>query len=225
VTNDFNEQQRFLFYGNPGADLLLDPDDIHTETFKHVRILHFGSISLIQQPAKSATLKALAVARQLGLSISFDPNLRPVLWPSLRKARTEILRVLPICGVLKLNHAEWDFLFPGRRFEEFFSLSGAQGIRLLAVTMGGGGAFVSTPQASGRRHDRRWRWIHGRHSLFVDQSRTTNLFGGPIETDRRVRQHRRRAHLRAAGSDPGVSISPRSTGVFEKRKQTSILTY
>lgn len=150
ITNDANEQQRFVFYGNPGADVLLSPRDIRASYLRKARIFHFGSISLIREPSRSATLKALALARKFGLTVSFDPNLRPALWPSLRRARSEILRALPACDVLKLNEFEWEFLFPGRRFEEFFSLAPARKIRLLAVTLGRGGSFVATPAGAAR---------------------------------------------------------------------------
>jgi fructokinase len=101
VTNDANEGQRFVFYGSPGADALLQAGDIQSDYLRHARVFHFGSISLIQEPARSATLKALKLAHKFDLTISSDPNLRPALWASLQKARTEILRTLSQCHVLE----------------------------------------------------------------------------------------------------------------------------
>ena len=75
VTNDSDEQQRFVFYGN--ADTQLESRDIRESYICRAKFFHFGSISLIQEPSRSATLAALRIARKHGLTISFDPNLRP----------------------------------------------------------------------------------------------------------------------------------------------------
>ena len=144
VTNDSNERQRFVFYGNPGADTLLDSREIEGDYLRRTKILHFGSISLIQEPARSATITAIDVARENGLMVSFDPNLRPALWPSLELARQEILKVLKFCHILKVNKSEWEFLFPGRRFEESLALLWKRGIKLASVTLGADGALLAS---------------------------------------------------------------------------------
>jgi sugar/nucleoside kinase (ribokinase family) len=144
VTNDSNEHQRFIFYGDPGADVLLQSSEIKVNYLRRARVLHFGSISLIREPARSATLAAIRLACQNGLLVSFDPNLRPALWPNLKQARREILNALGYCDILKVNESEWEFLFPGRRFEEAFSLLQKRGIKLAAVTLGPKGAVLAT---------------------------------------------------------------------------------
>ncbi|HVN79114.1 MAG TPA: carbohydrate kinase [Terriglobia bacterium] len=147
VTNDADERQRFLFYGNPGADVLLRPKDIRAGYLKSARAFHFGSISLIQDPAHSATLAAIAQARRFGLIISFDPNLRPHLWPSLRQAKRQILKALKFCQVLKLSDSEWEFLFPGQSFQTGLDQLWETGVQLVAMTLGGKGAMVANRQA------------------------------------------------------------------------------
>jgi fructokinase len=144
VTNDSNEQQRFIFYGNPGADVLLQSSKIEENYLRRAQILHFGSISLIEEPARSATMAAIRLARKNGLLVSFDPNLRPALWQSLKQAHRAILEALNYCHILKVNDSEWEFLFPGRRFEESFFLLRRRGIRLAAVTLGPKGAILAS---------------------------------------------------------------------------------
>jgi fructokinase len=147
VTNDADEQQRFLFYGNPGADVLLRSQDIKASYLKNARGLHFGSISLIQEPARSATLTAIELARRFGLMVSFDPNLRPHLWPSLRHAKRQILEALKFCQVLKLSDSEWEFLFPGQSFQTGLDPLWKAGVQLAAMTLGAKGATVANRQA------------------------------------------------------------------------------
>ncbi len=144
VTNDQDEKQRFLFYGNPGADVLLTPNEINKKYFQKAKIFHFGSISLIQGPARKATLKALKLAKKLGLAVSFDPNLRPSLWPSLKQARKVILDNLHWCDILKINEMEWEFLFPGKKFDDLPKILKKHDIRLGTITLGSEGAYVGT---------------------------------------------------------------------------------
>jgi len=141
VTNDPNEQQRFLFYGN--ADSQLEPREIRESYIYRAKFFHFGSISLIQEPSRSATLAAIRFARKHGLTISFDPNLRPPLWPSLKLARKTILASIELCDVFKVNQSEWDFLFPGRRFEDSFSVLKRHGVRLAAMTCDAKGSMLA----------------------------------------------------------------------------------
>jgi fructokinase len=135
-----------MFYGN--ADVQVAPKDIRESYVRRARFLHFGSISLIQEPSRSATLSALHMARKHGLVISFDPNLRPPLWPSLRVARRTILETIKLCSVLKVNRSEWAFLFPGRRFENSFPLLRRQGVRLAAMTSDSQGSVLACESGS-----------------------------------------------------------------------------
>ena len=147
VTNDPNERQRFVFYGDPGADVLLRPEDLRAGYLKSARTLHFGSISLIREPSRSATLAAAEIARKFGLVLSFDPNLRPMLWPGLREAKRQILDALKFCDVLKLSDSEWEFLFPGRKFPAGLDTLWKAGIKLVAMTLGANGAVMASRQA------------------------------------------------------------------------------
>lgn len=143
VTNDRDERQRFLFYGNPSADSQFKEEDVRAGYLRDTEVLHFGSISLIQEPCRSATLKAVRVARQFGKIVTFDPNLRPALWPNLKHAKREILQAIKFCQVLKMSESEWEFVFPGYEIQTALPLLRKQGVRLLAVTRGEGGAALT----------------------------------------------------------------------------------
>lgn len=66
----------FSFYRNPGADTKLLPTEVEYNLIKNSRVFHFGSLSLTDEPSKSATLEALKFAKENGCIISYDPNLR-----------------------------------------------------------------------------------------------------------------------------------------------------
>jgi fructokinase len=99
------DNPQFIFYRNPSADMLLRPDELDREYLRNTQAFHFGSISLIAEPSRSATLEAAKVAKEAHALISFDPNYRPALWPP-EEARKRILTTLPLCDLLKLNEEE-----------------------------------------------------------------------------------------------------------------------
>ena len=100
----------FSFYRNPGADANLEEKELHEDLIKSSRIFHFGSLSLTDEPCRSATVKALQIAREAGCIISCDPNLRESLWPDLETAREQIAKGIAACDILKISDNEVIFM-------------------------------------------------------------------------------------------------------------------
>lgn len=100
----------FIFYRNPGADMLLRPDELDEEMLRATSALHIGSISLIAEPSRSATLRAVELAREGGALISFDVNYRPSLWPEPDRAVDTITAMLPHAHLVKVNQDELHLL-------------------------------------------------------------------------------------------------------------------
>lgn len=96
----------FSFYRNPGADMMLDVSEVNEEMIKDTAIFHFGTLSMTHEGVREATKKALAVAKENGIIVSFDPNLRPPLWKSLELAKEQILYGLGQCDILKISDDE-----------------------------------------------------------------------------------------------------------------------
>ena len=100
----------FIFYGHPAAHTKLAPGDIDIATIRGAKLLHFGSISLISEPARAATLHAVDLAHRHGVRVSFDPNLRLGLWASAEAAREGIALGLSRANIVKLAEDEVRFL-------------------------------------------------------------------------------------------------------------------
>jgi fructokinase len=101
----------FVFYRNRcGADLALREDEIDEKYVRSARILHYGSISFTGEPLRSATLKAIEIAKEAGVLLSYDPNLRPSLWDSLARAKSEIEMGMERADVVKLTEEELEFI-------------------------------------------------------------------------------------------------------------------
>ena len=99
----------FSFFRNPGADMLLTAQEVDEELIKDSRIFHFGTLSMTHDGVREATKRAIAVAKESGAAISFDPNLRPPLWNSLEDAKVQVAYGLGQCDVLKIsdNEIQW----------------------------------------------------------------------------------------------------------------------
>ena len=97
-----NGDRDFSFYRNPGADMMLTPDEIPVDLLRQAKIFHFGTLSMTHDTVREATKKAVAAAKENGALISFDPNLRPPLWSSLDAAREQIEWGLSQCDILKI---------------------------------------------------------------------------------------------------------------------------
>lgn len=110
VKNFENGDRDFTFYRNPGADMMLAVDDIDEEQIRNSRIFHFGTLSMTHDLTCAATEKAVSIAKEKGLIISFDPNLRIPLWKDLDRAKERMEYGLSQCDVCKISEEEVEFL-------------------------------------------------------------------------------------------------------------------
>ncbi len=133
-------ERSFMFYRHPSADMLMRPEDVALEVLKGKQIFHFGSITMINEPSRSATLKAAESARANGLMISYDPNLRLALWQDADAARAGMLAGLDYATVVKVSDEEVEFLTGGHDITSLWRDS----IQVIAVTQGADGATVYT---------------------------------------------------------------------------------
>jgi fructokinase len=132
----------FSFYRNPGADMMLNEDEVPEELIGDTKIFHFGTLSMTHEGVRKATKKALRIAREQGALISFDPNLRPPLWNSLDEAKEQVLYGLDWCDILKISDNEIQWLTGEEDFTAGVAWIRARypKIRLILVSMGRDGS-------------------------------------------------------------------------------------
>jgi fructokinase len=141
-------ERDFLFYRHPSADMLWSPADVDGRYAADTRIFHYGSISLIGEPSRSATLAALAAARSNGALISYDPNLRLPLWSSPQAARAGVLQGWQQAHVIKVSEEELAFLNDAATIEGRVQALWHDDLRLLVVTQGRAGCTYFTAEHS-----------------------------------------------------------------------------
>jgi len=108
VDLDDHGERSFTFMVRPSADLFLDTADL--PTFSAGEWLHVCSIALSAEPSRSATFEAMAAIRKAGGYVSFDPNIRPDLWPDENALRRCLEQALQSADVVKLSVEELAFL-------------------------------------------------------------------------------------------------------------------
>ena len=149
VSVDETGERSFSFYRNPSADVNLKPEEIPEDLLKQTRVLHFGSVSLTAEPARSATVYAAKKARENGCLVSYDPNYRASLWSSEEEAIREMKKALPLCDILKISDEELPLLTGTDDPEEGSKQLAKLGIRLIFITLGANGAFFRLGEQTG----------------------------------------------------------------------------
>ncbi len=129
--------REFSFYRNWGADMMLTADEVNDDFIKKAKVFHFGTLSMTHDGVREATKKALKIAKENGLMITFDPNLRPPLWSSLDLAKEQMEYGLTYCDVLKISDNEIQFISGKEDYDEGVRyLQEIYQIPLILLTMG-----------------------------------------------------------------------------------------
>ena len=150
VTFDESGDRSFSFARKPGADTQLTWEEIDKTLIDDARVFHFGTLSLTDEPVRSATQKAVAYAKQQGKLITCDPNLRKPLWHSEDAAREQMLWSLHQADVVKISDNEVEFLWNCTPEEGADKLLKEFGVSLAMVTLGPDGCLLKTQNASFR---------------------------------------------------------------------------
>ena len=133
--------REFSFYRNPGADMMLTAEEVDEEFLAKTRLFHFGTLSMTHEGVREATKKALKAAKEKGLLISFDPNLRPPLWSSLELAKEQMEYGFGFCDILKISDNEIQFVSGKEDYDEGIRyLQETYQIPLILLTMGKDGS-------------------------------------------------------------------------------------
>lgn len=140
----------FVFYRNPGADMRLRADELDHSLLHETRAFHFGSLSLGQEPSRSATLEATRIAREAGALISFDVNYRPTLWSSPEQAYDQVMATIPHVDLLKVNEVELALLAGSEDLDTATKILLEMGPDLCVVTLGPDGSYFRV--AEGGEH-------------------------------------------------------------------------
>ena len=170
VTFSPDGDRSFSFARKPGADTQLSWEEVDKSLIDEAKVFHFGTLSLTDEPVRTATQKCVAYAKEQGKLITCDPNLRKPLWRSEEEAREQILWSLNQADVVKISDDEVDFLWNCTPEEGADKLLREYGVSLAMVTLGPKGCLMKTAAASCR--------VAGPQVYPVDTTGAGDIFGG-----------------------------------------------
>lgn len=110
--------REFSFYRKPGADMMISAADLKPELIENCKIFHYGSLSMTHDVCREATRTAIAMAKNTGALLSYDPNLREPLWNSLDEAKEQIAYGMQYCDIMKISDNEIQWFTGKEDFDE-----------------------------------------------------------------------------------------------------------
>ena len=141
-----NGERSFSFARKPGADTQLTSEEINLDVVRNTKIFHCGSLSLTDEPARSATFFAVKEAKEAGAVISYDPNYRALLWKSEEEAVKHMRSMIPYADIMKISDEETVLLSGKSDPKEAAEVLLNQGGDCVIVTLGKDGALLKTKQ-------------------------------------------------------------------------------
>lgn len=149
VTLDATGNREFSFARKPGADTCLTAEEVPYDLLDGCSVFHFGTLSLTSEPARTATRKAVAYAKEHGKLISFDPNLRKPLWPNDEAAKEQMEWGLHQSDIVKISDEEIEFLWGLSPEEGAQKLLKEYCVRLVYATLGPKGCHFANRNGCG----------------------------------------------------------------------------
>lgn len=139
--------REFSFFRNPSADLYLSEEQMEPGMLEDTAVLHFCSVDLVDWPVRKAHERLITLAKERGVIVSFDPNVRLPLWETLEACQQAIREFLPLADIIKLSDEELEFVTGCEDEAEAAKKLLESNCRMLILTKGADGSSVYTRQA------------------------------------------------------------------------------
>ncbi len=132
----------FMFFREKSAELEFGLDDIDEDLISSASILVAGSNLLMEGPVREATYRTLQIARDAGVFVVLDPNIRIHRWADKTLCRDQVAELMRHGDVVKLNEEELEFMSGTSDGEALWKTLQDDGLLALIVTRAENGAVV-----------------------------------------------------------------------------------
>jgi 2-dehydro-3-deoxygluconokinase len=110
-----------------------------------VRAVHVtGILPALSESCRAATFKLIHNARETGLPVTFDPNLRPILWKSRDEMISVINELASMCDIILPGIKEGQTLTGFDDAESIADFYMKLGVKTVIIKAGAEGAYVRT---------------------------------------------------------------------------------
>ncbi|MEZ0536476.1 carbohydrate kinase [Caldicellulosiruptoraceae bacterium PP1] len=128
-------ERSFSFARKNSADVMLSKDEIDVDIIRNSKILHFGSLSFTHSSSYEATYFALDYAKKNNITISYDPNFRPLLWEDKELAKREMIKPIELGFVDILKISDNEVYLYENSFENFIQKYKDK-VKIIFITQG-----------------------------------------------------------------------------------------
>jgi 2-dehydro-3-deoxygluconokinase len=134
------------YYRKESAASYFCPEDIDPDYIKRAKILHVTGITpALSKSARRATLEAIKIAKENGVLVSFDPNIRLKLW-TIEEAKPVLLEMAKYADIIFPGIDEGRKLIGIEDPEEIAKYFQDLGASKVAVKLGKEGCYISDGQ-------------------------------------------------------------------------------
>ncbi|MFC5677973.1 PfkB family carbohydrate kinase [Aeromicrobium endophyticum] len=105
--------------------------------------VHVGSLGAVLEPGAAVVVGLAAAARERGIPVSFDPNVRLPVEPDARVWRNAFARLMPYVTYLKMSDEDAQVLSPGTAPADLARALASE-TTLVAITCGRNGSYLAT---------------------------------------------------------------------------------
>jgi 5-dehydro-2-deoxygluconokinase len=144
------ENCQSVIYRNGAADFQLTEADATAVGYSAFGATIITGTCLAQEPSRSATFRAMQMARDAGLVLIIDIDYRPYSWASKAEAQQVCLRAAAKCDIVVANDEEFAVLAGSQNGRELAEKMAGQNNRLVVYKMGSKGCITF---ANGNRFD------------------------------------------------------------------------
>lgn len=141
------EDPNVYYYRKNSAATKFSVEDLDMEYIKKAKIIHITGITpALSESLKEVVFKVLEVAKENGITISFDPNIRLKLWP-IEEAKPVLLKIAGMSDIILPGVSEGEMLLGTSDEKEIAKRFLEMGCKLVAVKLGPEGCYVADKEA------------------------------------------------------------------------------
>jgi 2-dehydro-3-deoxygluconokinase len=139
----FNSGDPKVYYYRKGsAASRLSLEDIDMDYLKETKIIHITGITpALSNSTREVVFNVLKFAKENGITISFDPNIRLKLW-ALEEAKPVLLEIARLSDIILPGISEGEMLLGTSDEKEISAKFLEMGCKVVAVKLGAAGCFV-----------------------------------------------------------------------------------
>lgn len=139
-----NPNPNVYYYRNSAAITKITNSALNPEYIKSSKIMHItGILPALSDNCYDVTFKALQVARENNIIVSFDPNLRMKLWHDKEKARETMLEIIKYSSIIFPGLDEAEFILGTNNIDEICNKFHEFGAKIVVIKLGKDGCLVS----------------------------------------------------------------------------------